>query len=347
MPKVSVIIPVYNTKEYLAQCLDSVINQTLEDIEIICIDDASADDSLKILNEYSAKDRRIRVLHNEISKSALGARKKGVMEATGEYIMFLDSDDYYSPDACEIVYGEIRKTKAEILCFESKVVNCANVSEDRIDNVQEYIRPYEGELIKEDIFDLCFADKKYSHNLWNKIYDAKLCKEAFEEISDIYMPFAEDLYTYFIIADKALSYIGLRTKPLYYYCYGRGITQTDIKYTINQFEKNCQHAKTIKALKDYCLNKHPDNIKYSNIIKNYYNEWIIRSIRILYNSLPASDIEKGEEIIYSYWGKDEVLFMKDKFDYIQSRKSISTTVQYIFNSVIKKGLVYTIKVLKY
>jgi len=133
MPKVSVIIPVYNTKEYLAQCLDSVINQTLEDIEIICIDDASADDSLKILNEYSAKDRRIRVLHNEISKSALGARKKGVMEATGEYIMFLDSDDYYSPDACEIVYGEKRKTKADLLCFESTVVTSALVSEARID----------------------------------------------------------------------------------------------------------------------------------------------------------------------------------------------------------------------
>ena len=96
-PKVSVIIPVYNVEDYLRQCLDSVINQTLKDIEIICVDDGSTDKSLEILHEYEKKDSRITVLTQKNQYAGV-ARNVGMSVATGKYFVFLDSDDFFEPE---------------------------------------------------------------------------------------------------------------------------------------------------------------------------------------------------------------------------------------------------------
>ena len=91
--KISVIIPIYNTAQYLRQCLDSVIHQSLKDIEIICVDDGSTDNSLQILQEYAKKDKRIIILQQE-NQGAGVARNYGMKVATAEYLSFLDSDDF-------------------------------------------------------------------------------------------------------------------------------------------------------------------------------------------------------------------------------------------------------------
>ena len=108
MPKISVVIPVYNTEDYLEQCLDSVLGQTLSDIEVICVDDNSKDRSMDILLRYQEKDSRVRAFHFSEPKSALQARKLGVMEAKGEYILFLDADDYLETDACRQIYEKMQ-----------------------------------------------------------------------------------------------------------------------------------------------------------------------------------------------------------------------------------------------
>ena len=92
-PKVSVIIPVYNVEDYLRQCLDSVINQTLKDIEIICVDDGSTDNSLQIFREYEQKDSRVKVLTQKNQYAGV-ARNTGMNIARGHYYVFLDSDDF-------------------------------------------------------------------------------------------------------------------------------------------------------------------------------------------------------------------------------------------------------------
>ena len=95
-PKVSVIIPVYNVEEYLRECLDSVVNQTLKEIEIICVDDGSTDNSLEILKEYAKKDNRITVISRE-NRGVGYSRNEGISVSKGEFIAFMDPDDYY-PD---------------------------------------------------------------------------------------------------------------------------------------------------------------------------------------------------------------------------------------------------------
>ena len=101
--KVSVVIPVYNTAEYLPQCLESVMNQTLREIEIICVNDGSTDDSPHILAEYALKDERIRIIHKE-NGGLVAARKTGVLAAAGKYVAFVDSDDWIEADMYEHLY---------------------------------------------------------------------------------------------------------------------------------------------------------------------------------------------------------------------------------------------------
>ena len=92
MPKVSVIIPVYNVEKYLSECLDSVVNQTLQDIEIICVNDGSTDNSLEILKEYAEKDSRLRIINLRNSGVSV-ARNIGIFAALADFIMFVDADD--------------------------------------------------------------------------------------------------------------------------------------------------------------------------------------------------------------------------------------------------------------
>ncbi len=118
-PKISIIIPVYNVEKYLRECLDSCINQTLADIEIICVDDASPDNSIKILEEYQQQDSRIKIFRHEKNKNLGAARNTGLKNATGKYIWFIDSDDYIDKKACQILYDAIKEFDVDMLCFSA------------------------------------------------------------------------------------------------------------------------------------------------------------------------------------------------------------------------------------
>ena len=117
MSKVSVIIPVYNVEKYLRQCLDSVVNQTLEDIEIICVNDCSTDNSLKILQEYAAKDVRIKIINNEKNLHAGISRNKGLAAANSEYVYFMDADDYLESNALELTTAKLKQYKDSDFCI--------------------------------------------------------------------------------------------------------------------------------------------------------------------------------------------------------------------------------------
>ncbi len=129
-PKISVIIPVYNVEQYLNRCLDSIVNQTLKEIEIICVNDGSTDNSLSILKEYASKDNRIKIIDKE--NEGLGyTRKVGLDNATGKYILFCDSDDYYSElTAFEKLFNYAIKINSDITAFD--FYHCLNSKVKRI-----------------------------------------------------------------------------------------------------------------------------------------------------------------------------------------------------------------------
>jgi glycosyltransferase involved in cell wall biosynthesis len=113
--KVSVIVPVYNVEPYLRRCLDSLINQTLKDIEIICINDCSPDNSLAILKEYAAKDNRVKIINFRKNKGVGIARNTGIKAAKGKYMGFVDSDDYVDLDYYEKLYKKAIVQTADVV----------------------------------------------------------------------------------------------------------------------------------------------------------------------------------------------------------------------------------------
>ena len=176
MNKISVIIPVYNVEDYLNKCLDSVCNQTLTDIEIICINDGSTDNSLNILKEYSKKDSRIKVITKENGGQAT-ARNLGIIESQGECISFIDSDDFIEPDMLEKLYSKVKENNLDIaMC---KIATYDNQTAEIKDNVWYYMLGVFRDFEK-DIFNHKDT-KEFTCNIavtpYNKIYKTSLIKD--------------------------------------------------------------------------------------------------------------------------------------------------------------------------
>ena len=127
MPKISVIIPVYNAEKYIDKMINSILCQTITDIEIIIINDASTDNSLSICNNYAKEDSRIKVISKD-NEGVSKARNLGMECSKGEYIMFLDADDWVENDMCEIMYNKIKLVEADI-CFCNHIMEFDNRNE--------------------------------------------------------------------------------------------------------------------------------------------------------------------------------------------------------------------------
>ena len=121
MVKISVVVPVYNVGVYLEKCLDSLLAQTLDDIEILCINDGSTDNSLEILQKYAQKDERIKIFDKENEGQGVG-RNIGIKNATGEFIAFVDPDDWVELDMYEKMYAQAKKLDSQVVFCDYKKV---------------------------------------------------------------------------------------------------------------------------------------------------------------------------------------------------------------------------------
>ena len=173
-PKVSILIPIYNTEKYLRECLDSVISQTLEDIEIICVNDGSTDGSLDILNRYERQDNRVHVI--TIKNQGGVARNEGMHLAQGEYITFLDSDDFFEPCFIEELYKKAKNDSLDVA-----VCRC-----DQYDNSTGNYIPADfsirQELLpKKEVFNIKDVEKDFFHLFvwwpWDKLYRREFIAE--------------------------------------------------------------------------------------------------------------------------------------------------------------------------
>lgn len=284
MPKVSVIIPVYNVELYLRKCLDSVINQTLKDIEIICVNDGSTDNSLKILEEYADNDSRIKIVSQQ-NGGLSNARNNAIKNATGEYIGFLDSDDWVSLDFYENLYNAAKKYKADIAC-----TNLLRVSEEK--------QIYYMKCKKYDVSDK--PRKKYklaqipqNNYVMNRIYNRiKLLKTKLQ--------FEEGV----LFEDMEFSH-----KVVYYL--ERLVTVPDAIYYYRDTPNSIVNVKSDKALCDYKVNfakalrfRQENNLCSYNLEKYPYSEKI--SIKVLF--IPIFTIKRYEYYYRFYLANSLFLF---------------------------------------
>lgn len=171
MPKISIIIPVYNVEKYLPKCLESVIKQTLTDIEIICVNDGSTDNSSNILSEYAKNDNRIKII-NQNNMGVSEARNYGLKVAVGEFIAFLDSDDYLALDFCEKLYKRAIETDSDIVVCEY-VYRFKNNKKKLFLKVDKNVITTNAKEKFECLYlpSFCYV--------WNKIYKRESLKENF------------------------------------------------------------------------------------------------------------------------------------------------------------------------
>lgn len=235
-PKVSVLIPVYNTGKTLGRTLDSVLSQTLKEIEIVCVDDGSDEETKAVLRGYAAKDARVRAIENAENEGTMAVRKKLIEAARGEYIMFLDSDDAFYPYACEKAYNAVVKNGTDIAQFGTEFVWLRQTDEAEQDDAQKYMRVHEGKITGKNVFRECFSAEEclYGFTLWNKIYKTPLLKRAAGYIPGFRAVMAEDFFLYFVAAYFARSYFGF-SEPLVKYSFGEGVS-TEKTFKSGYFE---------------------------------------------------------------------------------------------------------------
>lgn len=126
MPKVSIIVPVYNVEPYIEQCMASLVRQTLADIEIICIDDCGADNSMNIVRQYAERDRRVKIVRNAANMGQAAARNTGIREANGKYLGFVDGDDWVEPHMFEKLYLHAETFASDVCWAQFYAVNRKN-----------------------------------------------------------------------------------------------------------------------------------------------------------------------------------------------------------------------------
>lgn len=193
---ISVIIPVYKVEKYIKNCIDSVINQTYKEIEIILVDDGSPDECGAICDEYARKDGRIIVIH-KTNGGLSDARNAGLDIAKGEYIIFVDSDDFIASDMIEVMMGIENKTNADIIEINSIMCDEKDEYKDVIfsqRNNLDYV-----EIINDDKMISLLSRDGMKTTSWGKLYNYSL----FEEISFPYGKLHEDVFTTYKLVHKA------------------------------------------------------------------------------------------------------------------------------------------------
>lgn len=238
-PKVSVIVPVYNVEKYLVRCLESIINQTLSDIEIILIDDGSSDDSGIICEEYTRKDIRIKVIHKK-NGGLSSARNAGLDIAKGEYIGFIDSDDYIHPKMYEILYDNIISYKADIAICDYTDVYDTVVKEFNIDsemNIKNFNNVEAlNEIYKENGVKFVVA--------WNKLYH----RTVFEHLRYPYGKIHEDEFVIHTVLFNSKNTVYINYPLYYYYQNKEGITKS--KFTLKNFDSAYAYKDRMKFFKE-------------------------------------------------------------------------------------------------
>ncbi len=258
MVKISVHTPVYNASEHLAECLDSILSQTLSDFEVICVNDGSTDDSLDILNAYARKDARIKVFDQGKNTGTLQARKRIFEEATGEYMAFIDADDLAQPEMLEELYEKAIETDSDFVQCGATILDKDNaLSKDIFEQYNSYFSNVTRfAATGEDIFQA--YGKKIKNNFWVSLFKRDVYKTIIPHIPDAPIPHGNDNILIFMLMFFSKNYTSLN-KNLYLY----RASGTTSNLTIPSPEKAAAHivsrGRVIELAQDFLLTQNPEH----------------------------------------------------------------------------------------
>lgn len=290
MDKISVVVPVYNVRTYLNKAVNSIINQQYRNLEIILVDDGSTDGSGELCNELRKKDDRIVVYHKE-NGGLSSARNYGIKKATGDYIIFIDSDDYIHSEMILSMYEEIKKANADVsVCGIMNVYNtkevpqCSNTEMRFVYNQKEFLK----ELL---------IGEKIPGSICNKLLKKEVAEKIFFPEGKIY----EDVFYHLELVKIAKTYV-ITTKPYYYY-YHRSNSITTEKYNSKKLDVVEAYAK----YDEYIEKEYPD-LKQESFFRLSYAHFVVLDSMLL-----VDNYKKLEDYypIISFLKKNAFLIFKN------------------------------------
>lgn len=309
MVNVSVIIPVYNVEEYLEECLDSVINQTFKDIEIICINDGSTDSSLNILNNYAKKDTRMKI-YSQKNQGQGSARNFGLNESSGDYVYFVDSDDCIELNTIEELYNNISSNNSDIVV--SKIARFNDNSEEI-----DYSMPgfdFENQFDNVDFSNFTFNYRDIKQYVLNRSFAPwmKLYKRKFLTDNNIY--FIEDLAFEDVLfhVESFLKADSISFSPNFFYFY-----RNNPNSTMNTSEKGFDIFEIIDCVEKYL---------YENgFMEEFKEEFVLFKVTQILNYILST---KSED----YFQKAKIEFLKIDLTYINKNDYLVSRVKLVLNS---------------
>ena len=225
MPKISIIVPVYNVQQYIDKCLESLVNQTFKDIEIIIVDDGSPDESYKIYEKYAGQDNRIKIIKKK-NAGVSEARNTGIENATGDFLMFVDSDDWMELDGCQILFDAYIKSNADTIVSDAYTITDGVkrqnhvFDKDFISDDPSFIKAYQAACIGYGYNPRPYPSDPYNvsglGSPWNKLYNRRIIIEnGLKYDSYVKGIYDDNLFTlHYLNHVKKICYVA---KPVYDY----------------------------------------------------------------------------------------------------------------------------------
>lgn len=286
---ISIIVPVYNVDKYLDKCLDSIINQSYSDIQIILVDDGSTDSSGQICEQFAMKDNRVKVIHQK-NQGVVSARKNGIANAFGEYIGFVDGDDYIEPIMFEKLYDAIIKSDVDFVhsgYFKNDGFDIYGVQTNGIFEITDV-----EEFLINNILDSTNSNSIPPSN-WSKLYKKELIQQVYDEVPE-HIKFGEDLICLCscILNSKRIAYIN---QAFYHYVVREDSASNDI--SIEYIKRESDLYDSLKEL----FSKYSLSDKTNECCKKFY----LRNMAICMRKLTDIPIS-----IYQYRNIDKLFDKK-------------------------------------
>lgn len=286
--KISVIIPVFNVEAYLSQAMESLRLQTHVDWEAVCVDDGSTDGSSGVLDEYKAADARFRVIHQRNSGTVI-ARKRAVAASTGDYLLFLDPDDWLDPAALATIAAALEKRPVDVLQYGASIHETGNRSAEARGVTEAYFNRDLPDTDGAGMLKAIYLDRTMSWGLITRVVASRLAKPAFAAMPDVHMINSTDLLATFYLVVRAKSFHRIQDR-LYNYRYGSGIS-TQRLLSVDDFVRASRKLDSLLPLKDYVERCHP----HDETIRRAYaavDEIMVDSMLIAFQRRMAGDRER-------------------------------------------------------
>ena len=325
MPKVSIIVPGYNVEAYIGKCLDSLVNQTLKNIEIIVVNDGSTDGTQKVIDDYAKKYPKLIKSYKKENGGLSSARNFGIKQATGDYIGFVDSDDYVELNMYEKLYNKASEANFDIVACDVNII---------YENRSEYA----SSLIEHDLYTKDEV-KRQMINIypvaWNKIYLKELFEKGITFKKNVWYEDVEFLYKLF----PYISSIGVIKEPLINYVQSNSVITKTIDSRLYHYIDNwngiIEYYKKNKLYDEY-----HDEIEYC-YVRYLYNTFIIQATK--YNK---KDYNKAVKTAKENVKKQFPNYRKNKYFkhslsgfYMKTLCFLSTNLLYYFTGIIRKTFI--------